>query len=47
MEDDPEALCELGYLLLQRCRVKHLPLSDKDFEGSIDFDGKRSLFCHI
>jgi hypothetical protein len=36
-EDDPTRLCELGYLLLQRCRVDELPLCDKDFDG-VSFD---------
>jgi hypothetical protein len=44
-EDDPKQLCELGYLLLQRCRVDELPLCDKDFDGSLlDFGGGETLF---
>ena len=43
-EADPTALCELGYLLLQRCRVEELPLCDKDFDGTcIDFGGGEKL----
>jgi len=39
-EDDPARLCELAYLLLQRCRVDEPPLCDKDFDGaSVDFPG--------
>ena len=44
-EDDPARLCELGYLLLQRCRVDELPLCDKDFDGEdVDFPGGETVF---
>jgi len=44
-EDDPASLCELGYLLLQRCRVDELPLCDKDFDGaSVEFPGGEEVF---
>ena len=43
-EDDPARLCELGYLLLQRCRVDELPLCDKDFDGaSVDLPGGETV----
>lgn len=43
-EDDPVRLCELGYLLLQRCRVDQLPLCDKDFDGSfVDLPGGETV----
>lgn len=44
-EDDPSRLCELGYLLLQRCRVDELPLCDKHFHGtSVEFPGGEKAF---
>lgn len=44
-EDGPARLCELGYLLLQRCRVDELPLCDKDFDGtSVEFPGGEQAF---
>lgn len=43
--DGAQRLCELGYVLLQRCRVDELPLCDKDFDGSFfDFDDGETLF---
>lgn len=42
--DDSGRLSELGYLLLQRCRVDEFPLCDKDFDGCfIDFGGDETL----
>jgi hypothetical protein len=44
-ENDPSRLCELGYLLLQRCRVDELPLCDKHFDGtSVEFPGGEKAF---
>jgi len=34
-ERDPERQCELGYMLLQRCRVAELPLCERGFDGCV------------
>jgi hypothetical protein len=42
---DPEDLCRIGYLLLQRCGVDELPLREEDFgEGLVDFGDNDTLF---
>lgn len=38
------ALCELGSLLINRCRTDERPLSDRDIDGwTVNFDGRNDL----